>query len=47
MTDRIALSLGLIILAAIAADLVLNEARALMFLLVKFTDMVEWLAFWR
>jgi hypothetical protein len=47
VTDRIALSLGLIVVAAIAADLVLNDASALMFLLVKFTDMVEWLAFWR
>ena len=47
MTDRIALSLGLIILAAIAADLALNDARAMLFLLMKFADMVEWLAFWR
>lgn len=47
VTDRIALSLGLIIVACVAADLVLNDARALMFLLVKFTDMIEWLAFWR
>jgi len=47
VTDRIALSLGLIIVAAIAADLALNDARVMMFLLVKFTDMVEWLAFWR
>ncbi|WP_199489540.1 hypothetical protein [Pseudotabrizicola alkalilacus] len=47
MTDRIALSLGMIIVAAIGADLVLNDARAMMFLLVKFTEMIEWLAFWR
>lgn len=47
MTDRIALALGLVILLGIGADLVLNEARALMFLLVKFADMIEWLAFWR
>ena len=47
MTDRIALSLGLIIIAAIGADLALNNARAMMFLLVKFTDMIEWVAFWR
>ncbi|MDO9638737.1 MAG: hypothetical protein Q7J44_09360 [Pseudotabrizicola sp.] len=47
MTDRIALSLGLIILAALVADIALNEASAIMFLLMKFADMVEWLAFWR
>ncbi|MDR7126550.1 hypothetical protein [Pseudotabrizicola sp. 4114] len=47
MTDRIALSLGLIIVAAIAADIGLNESRAMMFLLMKFADMIEWLAFWR
>lgn len=47
VTDRIALALGLVILLGIGADLVLNEARALMFLLVKFADMIEWLAFWR
>ncbi|MFN4153315.1 MAG: hypothetical protein ACK4HF_01550 [Paracoccaceae bacterium] len=47
MTDRIALSLGLFILAAIACDILLNDARAMMFLSVKFADMVEWLAFWR
>lgn len=47
MSDRIALSLGAVIVAAIAADLLLNNASAMMFLLVKFADMIEWLAFWR
>ena len=47
MTDRIALVLGLVIVLAGGADLVLNDGTALMFLLRKFTDMVEWLAFWR
>jgi hypothetical protein len=47
VTDRIALGLGLLLLTAIAADIVLNGGQAMLFLLVKFTDMIEWLAFWR
>jgi hypothetical protein len=47
LTDRIALVLGLVILLAGASDVALNDGIALMFLLRKFTDMVEWLAFWR
>ncbi|MFC3087421.1 MULTISPECIES: hypothetical protein [Tabrizicola] len=47
MTDRIALWLGLILAAAILADLALNGGSALMFLLRKFLDLVDWLAFWR
>jgi hypothetical protein len=47
LTDRIALVLGLVIVLAGAADLILNDGTALMFLLRKLTDMVEWLAFWR
>ncbi|MFN7225367.1 MAG: hypothetical protein ACK4MS_15250 [Paracoccaceae bacterium] len=47
MTDRIALVLGLIIVAAIATDLLANAGQALLFLLTKFDAMVEWLAFWR
>lgn len=47
MTDRIALVLGAIIVAAIAGDIVANNGAAIMFLLRKFTDLVEWIAFWR
>ncbi|WP_180995960.1 hypothetical protein [Tabrizicola aquatica] len=47
MTDRIAVWLGLVILAAGLADLVLNDGSALFFLARKFLDLVEWLAFWR
>lgn len=47
VSDRVALIFGGVIVAAIAADLLLNDARAMMFLLVKFADMIEWLAFWR
>ena len=47
MTDRIALWIGLILLAAIIADLALNSGLALQFLLRKFIDLIEWVAFWR
>ena len=47
VTDRIALWLGLILAAASLADLALNGGSALMFLLRKFLDLVDWLAFWR
>lgn len=47
MTDRIALILGLFIVAAIAADILANESTGLLFLMKKFADMVEWMAFWR
>ncbi len=47
MTNRLALILGLLIVSALAADVGLNDSTALMFLLRKFVDMVEWMAFWR
>jgi hypothetical protein len=47
VTDRIAFILGGVILAAILADVTLNAGGALLFLLRKFTDLVEYLAFWR
>lgn len=47
LTNRLALILGLLIAAALAADNFLNDGNALLFLLRKFLDMVEWLAFWR
>ncbi|MDX5351518.1 MAG: hypothetical protein LPJ95_12570 [Paracoccaceae bacterium] len=47
MTDRIALWLGLILVAAALADLALNGGSALMFLTRKFLHLIEWLAFWR
>ena len=47
MTDRIALWIGLILLAAVIADLALNGGSALQFLLRKFIDLIEWVAFWR
>jgi len=47
LTDRIAFVLGLLIVTAIAADIFANDSRALLFVMKKFTDMVEWMAFWR
>ncbi len=47
MTDKLALILGFIIVAAIAADLLANGGQAMLFLLTKFDAMVEWMAFWR
>lgn len=47
MTDRIALALGLVVIAAIAADILAKDTQGLLFLMKKFADMVEWMAFWR
>ncbi|MGQ0566421.1 MAG: hypothetical protein ACT4OK_15315 [Gemmobacter sp.] len=47
MTNRLAVILAVLIVAAILADQVLNDARAGVFLLRKFVDMVEYLSFWR
>ncbi len=47
MTNRLALILAATILAAAAADAVLNDARTLVFLGRKFFALIEWLAFWR
>ena len=47
MTDRLAFVLGVLTCAALALDLVANDGAALLFLLVKFNDLVEWMAFWR
>ena len=46
MTNRIALWLGALIVLAIAADLWF-QTGAMLFGLRKFTDLVEYLAFWR
>lgn len=46
MTNTIALWIGLILTAAITADLALNGGSALMFLARKFLDLIEWVDFW-
>lgn len=47
MTDRIALGLGIVICAAVAADLFANGGGVLLFLARKGFDFVEYLSFWR
>lgn len=47
MSDRFALILGLCLLVGAAADLTLNGGAVVFFLLLKITDLVEYLAFWR
>ncbi|MDK3016420.1 hypothetical protein [Pseudodonghicola flavimaris] len=47
MTDKIALVLGLIIVAALVVDISVFGTVHLVFLAKKFADMLEWMAFWR
>lgn len=47
VTDRIALALALLILGLIAADVLANGGDILLFLARKFTDLLEYLIFWR
>ncbi|MFN3642391.1 MAG: hypothetical protein ACK4TB_05625 [Gemmobacter sp.] len=46
MSDRVALALGVIVVAAIAADMALDTG-AVLFLLRKLAVLVDWLVFWR
>ncbi len=47
MTDRIALILASVIIAAILADVYQNDSHALLFLLRKMADLIEYISFWR
>lgn len=47
VTDRIALILGLVILAAILLDALANGGGVLLFLARRFAILVEYLIFWR
>lgn len=47
MTNIIALVLGLLIVVAIIADFLYFGTDHGLFLAKKFTDLIEWLAFWR
>ncbi len=47
MTNSIAVVLGLLIICAFAADYVYFGTEHTVFLAKKFTDLIEWLAFWR
>ena len=47
MTNSIAVVLGILILGGIAADVMFNDATALLFLAKKLYQLIEWIAFWR
>ena len=47
MTNQIALYLAALLALAIGADLIFNGGVADMFMMRKFVDLVEWVAFWR
>jgi hypothetical protein len=47
MTDRIALIMGLIIVAAAIVDVLFYGTQHIVFLSKKLFDLTEWLAFWR
>ena len=47
MLDRSTLVVLALILAAVLGDFALNDGRAVMFLLLKLVDLVEYLQIWR
>lgn len=47
MTNRIAIFLGLSLIAAIAADAALFGSQHMVFLGKKLFALIHWLAFWR
>lgn len=47
MTNSIAIFLGVLILTGLGADLIFNGGDATLFLVRKFFELIEWLAFWR
>jgi len=47
MTDKLAIWMGLIIVAAVLGDIFLNGGTALLYLLRKFAAFIEYLSFWR
>lgn len=46
LTNRLAVWIGLILLASIIADFALNGGAASIFLARKFLDLIEWVDFW-
>ena len=47
MTDRIALFLGILIVAAVVLDVTVYGTEHIIFLGKKLYGLIEWLAFWR
>lgn len=47
MTNTLAVILGTLIVTALLADAIFTGGENSLFLAKKFTDMTEWIAFWR
>lgn len=47
MDTRAAIYLALLLVAAMAGDLLLNGGAGLLFLARKFIDLMDWVEFWR
>lgn len=47
MTNRIAISLGVMLLAALALDILRNDMSGTLFVARKLFDLIDHLAFWR
>lgn len=47
MTNKIAIWLGLFLVLAVAADLLLFGGDNLLFLAKKLFELLDWVAFWR
>lgn len=47
MTNTLSIILGIILVACIGVDVVLNDGIGLVFLARKFATLIDWLAFWR
>ena len=47
MTNQIALYLAVLIVALVLLDVTFNASAAMLFLLRKMVDLVEYLEFWR
>jgi len=47
MDNRTALGLGAVILLALGLDFVLQGGEGTLFLLRKFADLIDYVAFWR
>jgi hypothetical protein len=47
VTNRLAIILGSLLIAALVIDMILFGTEHVVFLAKKFTELIEWVAFWR
>ncbi|MFC3060311.1 hypothetical protein [Paenirhodobacter populi] len=47
MTNPVAIGLALLLLLALALDGLANHWAATLFLAIKVTELIDWVAFWR